>query len=317
LSKVENQVKTSNKNSFDSLSEAMIQMSKNINQGFNKLTMHLKTNQKNGECFNRFSYEDRFYGNRGVYEDRPYSNRGVYKNQPNGSRDGSEDRSNGSRVGSEDRSNGGRVGFREYDDTKYDEFEEYDHFGKNDDCLNVENVIDGHKSKLNQSVDLSEKSTSKNSNKRKSFEDKTNSSIDSECTSDPVSNMQEDLPNKKYNTQTALDFQLNSSSCPLPQLSFDDMLKIRDKSSSNASLAVSLVTKMFKQSELLVEGVNVEGSGMRGHDKTAKALDPKRIGIIRTFCIKNSFTPEENEEEIWRDCRNGINKRLSYLRKMN
>jgi hypothetical protein len=75
-------------------------------------------------------------------------------------------------------------------------------------------------------------------------------------------------------------------------------------------LATSLLLMLFSESELL-EDVNVNGKSMNG-TPNKNALDPKRIQIIKTFCLDR--ISDEISNAVWKRCVNAIHKKLYNMR---
>ena len=46
-----------------------------------------------------------------------------------------------------------------------------------------------------------------------------------------------------------------------------------------------------------------------------KALCPQKVGYIRMLVEKYIQQTDQNKEQVWRDCKNAMNKRMAQLRK--
>jgi hypothetical protein len=77
-------------------------------------------------------------------------------------------------------------------------------------------------------------------------------------------------------------------------------------------LATSLLILLFSKEELL-EDVNVNGKVMNGAP-SKKALDPKRMQIIKTFCLDGIISEMSNK--VWKACTDAIHKKL-YINRNN
>lgn len=140
---------------------------------------------------------------------------------------------------------------------------------------------------------------------------------------DTTPQVQSDNALERYlsnNTQTALRKSQSSENPPVDEamnevtMNYKKMMEIREASTSNSSLAVGMLMYLFKEAELIEEGVNLEGNAPRGSSIKFRPLSPTRVGHIKKFCIANSVTPNLTEQAIWKECKNGINKKLSALK---
>ena len=96
-------------------------------------------------------------------------------------------------------------------------------------------------------------------------------------------------------------------------IDYQKLLEIKTNSSTTGTLATGLLEYLFLPEELLEKGVNLEGGPFRGSKAESRALSPNRVSVIKRFCIDNS-NEKMSDEDIWREARNAINKRLYYLR---
>lgn len=92
---------------------------------------------------------------------------------------------------------------------------------------------------------------------------------------------------------------------------YEKMLQMADTASSVPNLATKLLLEFFSEEELIGD-VNVRGISINGCNPK-KPLDPKRIDIIKKFCLDQVENGSEEKETVWKACINAMNKKIHSI----
>jgi len=95
----------------------------------------------------------------------------------------------------------------------------------------------------------------------------------------------------------------------------NDHLEVAQKSQSTENMAALLMLKFFSTEELTISNVNVRGISMNKKEK-AVGLDPKRVELIRRYCLDRSDMKDE-PDKAWSKCVSAMNKKIFELKKEN
>lgn len=93
----------------------------------------------------------------------------------------------------------------------------------------------------------------------------------------------------------------------------DDLLEVSQKAQSTEHMATLLMLKFFSTEELTINNVNVRGISMNKKEKSV-GLDPKRVEIIRKYCLDRSDMKDE-PHKAWAKCVSAMNKKIHELKK--